>query len=103
MRQSLPVFRTTSPLSRGTLLSKGGVKKVSIHYCPDGDSIETVFRTIISVNQLSIHGAVPDVCEEYGTRPVLARQSDLLFEPTILLRMTPAPSTEVPAQNDLLQ
>ena len=52
-----PVFRATSPLSRGTLKSKGG-GKLSIHCCADGDTIETVFITIISVNQLSIHGAV---------------------------------------------
>ena len=50
------------------------------------------FRTIISVNQLSIYGAVSDVCEEYSTcqtrtgRPVLAGQSDPLFEPARLLR-----------------
>ena len=59
-----PVFRATSPLSRGTLKSKGG-GKLSIHFCADGDTIETVFRTIISVNELSIFGAVSDVCEEY--------------------------------------
>ena len=61
-----PVFRATSPLSRGTLKSKGG-RKLSVHFCADGDTIETVVRTIISVNQLSIYGAVSDVCEEYGT------------------------------------
>ena len=37
-----PVFRVTSPLSRGTLKSKGG-GKLSIHFCADGDTIETVF------------------------------------------------------------
>ena len=40
-----PVFRATRPLSRGTLKSKGGWK-LSIHFCADGDTIETVFRTI---------------------------------------------------------
>ena len=29
-----------------------------------GDTIETVFRTIVSANQLSIYGAVSDFCEE---------------------------------------
>ena len=47
-----PVFRATSPLSRGRLKSKGG-GKLSIHFCADGNTIETVFRTIISVNQLA--------------------------------------------------
>ena len=41
-----PVFRATSPLSRGTLKSKGG-GKLSIHFCADEGTIETGFRTII--------------------------------------------------------
>ena len=49
-----PVFRTTSPPSRGTLESKGG-GKLSIQFCADGRTIETVLRTIVSVNQLSIY------------------------------------------------
>ena len=48
-----PVFRSTSPLSRGVLKSKIG-GKLSIHFCADEGTIETFFRTIISVNQLSI-------------------------------------------------
>ena len=51
-----PVFRATSPLSRGALKSKGG-GKLSIHHCADQGTIETVVCTIISVNQLSIYGA----------------------------------------------
>ena len=57
-----PVFRSSSPLSRGTLKSRGG-GKLSIHFCADEETIETVFRTIISVNQFSTHGAVPDLCD----------------------------------------
>ena len=72
-----PVFRVTSPLSRGTLKSKGG-GKLSIQFCADGGTIETVFRTIISVNQLSIHGAVSDLCEEYKACHV--RTGDLYWQ-----------------------
>ena len=103
-----PVFRATSPLSRGTLHSKGG-GKLSIHLCADQGTIETVFRTNISVNQLSIFGAVSDLCEEYKAchartgRPVLAGQFDPWFAPTSSLMKTPAPSTDDPAQEDLLQ
>ena len=60
-----PVFRATSPLSGGTLKSKGG-GTLSIHFCADGDTIETVFRTLIFVNQLSVYGAVSDLCDEYS-------------------------------------
>ena len=103
-----PVFRATSPLSRVTLKSKGG-GKLSIHFCTDGDTIETFFRTIISVNQLSIYAAVSDVCEEYSTcqtstgRPVSAEEYDQWFAPAKLLSMTPRPSIEIPAQENVLQ
>ena len=71
--------------------------------------LKLFFRTIISVNQLSIYGAVLDLCDEYRIcqarteRLVLAEQSDPLFEPASLLMTTPTPSTEDPAQEDLLQ
>ena len=77
--------------------------------CADGDTIETVFRTIISGNQLSINGAVSDLCEEYRNcrtrtgRLVVAEQSDPLFAPADILITTPTPPTDDPAQEDLLQ
>ena len=37
-----PVFRATSPFSRGMLKSKGGGKS-SIRFCADGDTIENCF------------------------------------------------------------
>ena len=61
-----PVFRATSPLSRGQVKSKGG-GKLSIHYCPDQDTITNVFRTITSEDQISPCGAVAEMCEEYET------------------------------------
>ena len=102
------VFRASSPLSRETLKSKGG-GKLSIHFCADGDTIETVFRAIILVNQLSIYGAVSDLCEECSTcqigtgRLVLAEQSDPHFAPADLLVTAPTPSIEILAQENLLQ
>ena len=80
------VFRATSPLSRGTLKSRGG-GKLSIHFCVVEGTIETVFRTTISVNQLSIYGAVSDLCEEYRSCHVRTRrlvwvgQSDMKTPP----------------------
>ena len=98
-----PVFRSTSPLSRGVLKSKGG-GKLSIHFCAD----ETVFRTIISVKQLSIYGAVSELCEECKTchvrtgRLVVAGQSNPLFVPSVV--KTHILLTDDPAQEeDLLQ
>ena len=74
-----------------------------------GIRLKLFFAHLISVIQLSINGAVSDVCEEYTTcqtstgRPVLAEQSDQLFAPANLLIMTPRPSIEIPAQENLLQ
>ena len=59
-----PVFRATSPLSRGVLKSKGG-EKLSMHYCADQETIKSVFRTSTSVNQLSLYSAVAEMREEY--------------------------------------
>ena len=84
-----PVFRSAGPLSRGVLKSKGGAK-LSIHHCADQGTIETVFRTIISVNQLSLYGAVADMCEECDSchdrtgRPVVEGQSNPLFVPSVM-------------------
>ena len=103
-----PVFRATSPVSRGTLKSKGG-GNLSIHFCADEGTIETVLRTIISVNQLSIYGAVSDLCEEYKsclerTGRLSAGQSDPLFVPTSSLVKTHTLLTDDLAQEeDLLQ
>ena len=61
-----PVFRSTSALSRGVRKSKGG-GKLSIHHCAELETVKTVFRATISVNQLSLNGAVAQIREEYET------------------------------------
>ena len=98
-----PVFRASSLLSRGVLKSKGG-GKLSIHYCADFATIETVFRTIVSVHQLSICGAVSDLCEEFESchdrteRSVVRRQSDPFFVPSVM--KTHILWTDDPAQEE---
>ena len=59
-----PIFRATTPLSRGILKSKGR-GKLPIHFTAEYPTIETVCRIIISANQLSIYGAVAATCEEF--------------------------------------
>ena len=74
------VLQVHCPLSRGRLKSIGH-GKLSIHFCADLETIETIFRIIVSVNQLSLHGAVAEICEEYESlhertgRPVVMGQS----------------------------
>ena len=101
-----PVVRATRPVSRG-MLSKGN-GKLSVHFCADEGTIKTIFRTNISVYQLSIYGAASDLCEEYKAchvkteRLVMTGQSDPLFEPASSLMKT-TPSTDDFAQEHLLQ
>ena len=59
-----PIFCATTPLSRGQLKSSGR-GKLSIHYAADLETVETIFRIIVSANQLSLYGAFAEICEEY--------------------------------------
>ena len=80
------------------LKSKGG-GKLSIHYCADLETIDTIFRIILSVNQLSLYGAVAEMCEEYEFfhdrtgKPVVGGQSSSSFVPSVI-------KTNVPLNND---
>ena len=58
-----PAFRATSGLERGEIRSTRKGKK-SIHFNGSDETIEMILRAVISVNQLSIYGAVADVCKE---------------------------------------
>ena len=76
-----PVVRATSPFSRGTLKRRGG-GKLSIHFCADGDSIETVFRTIISVIS-SVSTEQSQMCVR-NTVLVKQEQGDLLWQSNLI-------------------
>ena len=65
-QSTCPIFHATTPLSRGQLRSKGH-GKLSIHYCADQATIETIFRIIVCAHQLSLYGAVSNMCEEYAS------------------------------------
>ena len=91
-----PTFRATTPLSRCILKSKG-YGKLSIHFTADYPTIETVFRIIISANQLSIHGAVATICEEFETHQDGSEECEILMGQSIVLGEIKA---DVPLQNE---
>ena len=96
-----PVFRATSPLSRGTLKTKGG-GKLSTHFCADEGTIETFFRTIISVNQLSIYGAVAkNYPKIQGNEPAAKKDLESMEIPTELPNADPHTNAEL--QGNVLQ
>ena len=91
-----PVFLATTPLSRCKLKSKGH-GKLSIHLTAYYSTIETIFRIIVSANQLSLHGAVANMCEEFETNQDRSGEPDVLMGQSIVLSEIKA---EVPLQNE---
>ena len=68
----------------GQLKSKGK-GKVSIHFTADQDTVDTIYRIILSVNQLSVYGAVAAVCEEYEGHQDRSVQPVILVGQSIVL------------------
>ena len=91
-----PTFRATTPLSRGILKSKGH-GKLSIHLPADEHTIDTIFRIILSVNQLSVYGAVAALCEEFESHQDGSGEPEILMGQSIVLGEIKA---EVPLQNE---
>ena len=81
---------------RRQLKSKGH-GKLSIHYCADQATIETVFRIIVSANQPSLYGAVAEMCEEYESLYERTWRPDVVMGQSIALSEIKA---EVPLEND---
>ena len=101
-----PIFRATRPLSRGQL-QRQGHGKLSIHYATDLETVETIFRIIVSANQLSLYGTVADFCEEYEVlhertgRPVLMGQSSSSLVLSVIKTEIPLDCDD-PINQDLL-
>ena len=91
-----PIFRSTTPLSRGKLKSKGK-GKVSIHFSADQDTVDTIYRIILSVNQLSVYGAVAAMCDEYESHQDSTGQPVILVGQSIVLGEIKA---EVPVHDE---
>ena len=91
-----PIFRATTPLSRCKLRSKGH-GKLSIHFAADQETIETIFRIIVFANQLSLYGAVANMCEEFESLHDRSGQPGVVMGQSIVLSEIKA---EVPLEND---
>ena len=91
-----PIIRATTPLSRGQLESKRH-GKLSMHFASTQETIETVFFIIVSAKQLSLYGAVANMCEEYESLHDRSGQPDVVMGQSIVLSEIKA---EVPLEND---
>ena len=61
------------------------------------DTIDPIYRIILSVNQLSVYGAVANICEEFEAHQDRSRELDVLMGQSIVLGEIKA---EIPLQNE---
>ena len=86
-----------------------GHGKLSIHYCADVETIETIFRIIVSANQLSLYGAIAEICEEYETlhdrteQPVVGGQSSSSLVLSVIKTEVPLDCDDLAHKDLLLQ
>ena len=79
------------------ILKSKGRGKLSIHFVADQDTIDTIHRIILSVNQLSVYGAVAAVCEEFEGHQDRWGEPEILMGQSIVLGEVKA---ETPLQNE---
>ena len=100
---------------RGALKRKRGARP-SIHYNADPATAQLLFRIVISINQISVYGAVADMCEELAQQisdhsssstgnPVakVNKESEYKVAPTVVSILTNPPLINAPVHGDLLR
>ena len=70
---------------------------MSIHFIADQDTVDTIYRIVLSVNQLSVYGAVAAICDEYESHQDSTGLPVILVGHSIFLGEIKA---EVPAHDE---
>ena len=78
-------------------LKSKGHGKLSIHFGATQETIETIFRIIVSANQLSLYGAVAEMCEEDESLHDRSGRLDMVMGQSIVLSEI---KTEIPLDCD---
>ena len=82
---------------------------MSIHYAADLETIATIFRIIVSANQLSLYGAIAEIRKEYEIfhektgRPVVMGQSNSSLVLSVIKTEIPLDCDDFARNNLLLQ
>ena len=95
-REWMSNFPCNDSIVQGKLESKGH-GKLSIHFAADQETIDTIFRTIVSANQPSLCGAVANMCEECESLHDRSGQLDKVMGQSMVHSEI---KTEVPLEND---
>ena len=80
--------------------------KLSIHFTADQDTIDTIYHIILSVNQLSVYGAVAAIWEEFEDHQDRTGQPVILVGQSIVLGVvkakTPVHDDEDPRNDQII-
>ena len=58
---------------------------MSIHFSADQDTVDTIYRIILSVNQLSTYGAVAAICDEFEDHQDRSGEPEIMMGQSIVL------------------
>ena len=77
---------------------------MSIHFSAEPDTIDTIYRIILSANQLSIYSAVAAICDEFVGQPDSTGEPVILEGQSIVLGevKAEAPAREEPEDSNIL-
>ena len=77
---------------------------MSIHFSAEPDTIDTIYRIILSANQLSIYGAVAAFCDEFEGQPDNTGEPVILEGQSIVLGevKAEAPAREEPEDSNIV-
>ena len=78
------LLSVNNSIVQGQVKSKGQ-GKLSIHFIGDDFTIDTIFRIILSVIQLSVYGAVAALCEEFESHQDRSGKNEILMGQSIVL------------------
>ena len=93
------LFFSVQRLRCPVVLSKNkGRGKLSVHFDAEQDTIDTIYRIILSVIQLSVYGALAAICEEFEYHQDGSGQPVILVGQSIVLGEVKA---EAPVQNEI--
>ena len=95
--QKLDILLSVPRLRCPEAFSRARHGKLSIHFAADVDTVDTIYRIILPVNQLSVYGAVAAVCEEFEGHQDRSGEPEILMGQSIVLGEVKA---EVPLQNE---
>ena len=102
LKAGILFFQATSPMGRGKLKSKGG-GQTTIHHNRSEETVELIHRTITSLNQLSIYGALADLCKELDPDYADTEICEFLVIPTEIANTNTTSQSSQSTQWNLLQ